>query len=208
MVTHGGGRAVGWLLGGAALGILAWGLIRLAALPEEHATHFHANFAIFVDGQRVDLSDRQYMEDVASCRTDAADVDPKDRVHLHNGIGDVAHVHDQAATWGHLLANLGFGVGDEYLVTDAGQRHFSTPERSLKFVLNGQPVSSIRNREIVSEDRLLISFGREPAAEVARAQFPVVPANAGEYNMRPDPAGCSGAHQPGLAERLRRAFWF
>lgn len=193
---------------GAVAGVLGFGLVRLALLAPEPVVHHHANWAVFVDGARLDLSGERYMEDVASCKADPTAVYPEDRVHMHNGNADVVHVHDSGATWGHLLANLGFGIGDDYLFTDRGARYAAGGGKSLKFVLNGRVVPSIRNEVVNSEDRLLISFGAEPAEEAARSQFPRVASSAGEYNHKPDPAGCSGAGHETFGDRLRRAFWF
>lgn len=196
------------LLVGALAGVLVFGAVRLAALPAAPVVHYHANWAVFVDGQRLDLADERYMEDVVRCKMDPTQVEPEDRVHMHNMNADVVHVHHAGSTWGHLLANLGFGIGDDYLFTDTGQRLTETPGRTLKFVLNGQEVSSIRNLLIRNEDRLLISFGPETAEEVTQTQFSQVASTAGEHNTQPDPAGCSGPAGESLADRLRRAFWF
>lgn len=208
-MKRGAARAALLLGAGVLLGVLALGAVRLAFLPPEPVTHYHANWAVFVDGERLDLSGEKYMEDVVRCKADPTRVDPEDRVHMHNGNPDVVHVHDGGATWGHLLANLGFGVGDDYLVTDRGERYAAGEGSSLKFVLNGNVVPSIRNQVIGSEDRLLVSYGSELAEEVVRTQLPRVASNAGEYNLKPDPAGCSGQHaEHTFGERLRRAFWF
>jgi hypothetical protein len=202
------GVAVLLLLAGAVAGILVFGLVRLAFLKPDSPTRYHANWAVFVDGKRLDLADERYMEDVVRCKADPTRVDPEDRVHLHNMNPDVVHVHDGGATWGHLLANLGFGVGDNYLFTDTGERYLATPQRRLKFILNGREVASIRNLVIGNRDRLLISYGADPADVVARTEFPQVASTAGEHNEKPDPAGCSGAAEEGFADRLQRAFWF
>lgn len=200
---------------GMVLGVLAVGLVRLAWLPPEPTTHYHANVAVFVDGARLDLSAERYMEDVARCKADPTRVAPEERVHLHNRNPDVVHVHDGGATWGHLLANLGFGFGDTYLVTDRGERYFTAPpgappvgaRRALKFVLNGAPVASAANVAIRSADRLLISYGPETPAEVTRTQFPRVAATGAAFNRLADPAGCGGATTASVWERVRRAFW-
>ena len=78
--------------------------------------------------------------------------------------------------------------------------------RTLKFILNGQPQFSIRNELIRSRDRLLISYGLENEAEALRVQFPTVASTAEEFNGRPDPAGCSGAHEVTLWDPVRHAF--
>jgi hypothetical protein len=203
------GSILGMLLAGMVLGAVLLGAARLALQPAAAAeTHYHANWALFVDGQRLDLAHERYMEDVVRCKADPARVDPEDRVHMHNLDPDVVHVHHDGATWGHLLANIGFTVGDDFLYTDTGERYRATPERTLKFILNGREVPSIRNLLIESEDRLLISYGAETAEEAARTQFAQVATTAGAHNLLPDPGGCgAGAHAHG-GERLRRAFWF
>ncbi|HEV2150085.1 MAG TPA: hypothetical protein VGR37_21995 [Longimicrobiaceae bacterium] len=202
------GFVVGLLVAGAVAGVLLFGLVRLAFLPPQPVTHYHANWALFVEGERLDLADERYMEDVVRCKANPAKVDPEDRVHLHNLDPDVVHVHDGGATWGHLLLNLGITVGDDHLFTDTGARYVAAPGRTLKFILNGEEVPSIRNLVIDDQDRLLISFGPETAEEAARTQFPRVASTAGEHNTRPDPAGCSGAAEEGFGDRLARAFWF
>lgn len=193
---------------GLLVGVVGFGLVRLAALPPAPVTHYHANWAIVLDGQRLDLSGDPYMEDVARCRMDASQVAPEDRVHMHNHDADVVHVHAPGVTWGHLFANLGMGIGDDYLVTDRGVRYASDSTHRLTFVLNGKPVPTIRNRAIASEDRLLVNYGPESAAEVAATRFSTVAATAGTFNRLPDPATCSGAAEPTFGDRLRRAFWF
>ena len=192
---------------GVVAGVLALGLVRLAIARPAPVTHYHANWRVVVDGQPLDFSADRYMEDVARCKADPTHMDPEDRVHLHNRDGDAVHVHAGGATWGHLLANLGFGLGRDYLVTDAGARLTSAPPRTLKFVLNGTPVDEVHNRLIGSTDRLLVSFGAEPLDSVVRSQFPQVASTAARLNTLPDPTSCSGPAAPTLTDRLRQAFW-
>jgi hypothetical protein len=197
------------LLLGILLGALLLGALRFLFLPPPPAVHYHANFALFVDGQRVDLSGDRYMEDVAACAADPDAVRPQDRVHLHNHDQDVVHVHHGGATWGHLFTNLGMGLGDRYLILDDGRRLFDGEEgRTLEFFVNGMQVLELANRQVRSEDRVLISMGPETPAEVEATQLPQVAHNAGEFNGRDDPATCAGAHRDlTVGERLRRAFW-
>jgi hypothetical protein len=191
------------------LGVLGLGMARLAFVPPPAAVHHHANFAVFIDGERLDLSAGRYMQDVESCARDPGSVRPEDRVHLHDGVGDVVHVHHAGATWGHLMANLGLGLGDGYLVTDDGHRYFHGEDgRSLTFVVNGFQVPSVANREIRSRDRLVVVVGPEAPEQVLHTYFPQVAASAATYNETSDPAGCAGAHGPlSLVERLKIAFW-
>jgi hypothetical protein len=170
---------------GFTLGVLALAAFRLAFVPMEEATHYHANFALFVDGERVDLSGDEYMEDVGSC-----------------ALGGVV----LPRTRGHLFTNLGFGLGDTYLVTDEGRILENEEDRTLKLVLNGQPQFSVDNVLIGPGDRLLVSYGPANEEEVLRTEFPEVPANAEEYNLKSDPAACARAHETTLWDRIRHAF--
>jgi hypothetical protein len=197
-----------FLLLGVLLGVLLLGAARFTFLHPAEGVHHHANFAIFVDGQRLDLSDMRYMEDVAACASDPAGMRPQDRVHLHNGEQDVVHVHQVAATWGDLFANLGLGLGDNFLILDDGRRFFEGEEgRTIKFFLNGQQVVEMANRPVRSEDRVLISVGPETPDQALESQFGQVASSAGEYNAKMDPATCAGARREvRLRERIRDAF--
>lgn len=193
-----------WLAVGLVIGALSLIGLRFALQEHAHSVHYHANWALVVDGARVDLTGQRYMVDVFQCTIDPSMQTPEDRVHMHEGNHDVVHVHSSGVTWGHFLANLGFGVGDDYLELRDGLLQPDSA-RTLKFVLNGSRVRSIRNLAIGSEDRLLISFGEETLEDVIANQFPLVAQNAGEYNTLPDPASCSGSHEETFGERLRRA---
>jgi hypothetical protein len=206
--TARGAGAFPLLLAGAVSGVLLFGVARLAFVPEHEHVHFHANFAMVVDGQRFDFSPPRYMQDVAACQADPARIAPEQRVHLHNSDPDVVHVHHAGVTWGHFLTNLGFGTGDGYLVTDDGTWHRTEGERTLRFVMNGHPVPDVHNRLIRPGDRLLISHGPEDAEEVVEQHFSQVASNAPAFDTLPDPAGCSGPQQQPWSDRIKQAFWF
>jgi hypothetical protein len=181
---------------------------RYAFMPKIVATHFHANFAIFIDGKRMDLSDKKYMEDVAGCRPDYLPMQPKERTHMHNGEDTVVHVHDDGVTWGHFFSNLGFAFGETYLVLDDEKGYFSKGGRNLKFILNGELAVNPFNQLIQSEDRLLISYGTESLEHVMQVQWPEVSETAREHNDHPDPGSCSGVISLSFLTRLKKAVWY
>ena len=188
-------------------GILALGLARLALAPLNPSTHHHANWAVFVDGERLDLSGDRYMEEVSACSASDEGILPTQRIHLHENNPDVVHVHHPGATWGALMANLDMSLGDRHLFTADGDRYFHGEEgRSLVFVLNGIAVPSVHNRVVASGDRLLVSVGDDPGSAQTR-EYPQVAADAPEYNERMDPASCAGHGALPLWTRLRLAFW-
>ena len=193
------------MAGGAILGALAFFVLRLVLADPEAPPHYHANFAVVVDGRRVDLSGAKYSEEIASCRLAARALQPQERVHLHNRDPDLAHVHHEGVTWGHLFANLGFGLGASYLAIDDTRILTDGAGKTLKFVLNGRPEISVQNVLISSGDRLLVSYGTETTAEAIQRQFAAVASDASKFNQRKDPAGCSGSVEPTLWDRIRHA---
>lgn len=192
---------------GVVVGALGFGFLRLAALPPRAHVHYHANWALWLNGERVDLSADRYMEDVAACMV-GTEVDGRGRVHMHENNPDVVHVHHEGVTWGHLVQNLGWAIGPGWLLTDARQLYAEGDRTRLTFILNGLTVPPAHDRMIRPADRLLISFGEEPLEELVAERFPTVGANAPEYDQSFDPAGCMGQAPETFSERLRRAFWF
>lgn len=189
------------------LGIIAFGAFRFLTLEVGQATHVHANFALFDEGQRVDLSGDEYMEDVQGCKPDYMGLQPEERVHMHNNNQNVVHLHDQGVTWGHFFANLGFTLGDQLIVTDDGIRYENTDTSRITYILNGKPIQSIANRLMGNTDQLLISYGSESVSEIIKNQFPVVEDSAKEHNEHPDPGSCSGEIEIGIWEKIKKALW-
>jgi hypothetical protein len=193
---------------GMALGVLALGVARFVWVRPPEATHFHANWAIYIHGERLDLTDRRYMEEISSCYTVDGEVTPQSRVHMHEGNHDVLHIHHLGATWGHLAGNLGIGLGEGYLIQADGTRIFDGEDGRFTYILNGRALTAVHNELISSEDRLLISYGSESLNELGQDRFGQVATTAGEYNMLEDPATCSGSSEPlGVWDRIKLAFW-
>ena len=193
---------------GMALGAFGLGAARFLWVPPQEATHFHANWAIYVDGERLDLSDQRYMEEVSSCYAVDGGVTPQARIHLHEGNHDVVHIHHLGTTWGHLAGNLGIGLGQGHLILNDGTRIFDGEEGRFTYILNGRALTSAHNELVASEDRLLISYGSESLDELGTGRIGEVATTAGEYNTREDPATCSGSGEPlSVWGRLKLAFW-
>lgn len=194
------------LIAGAMIGVVAWGSLRFVLTPWPEPPHYHANWALIVNGEALDFSADRYMESVAACAaTDV--VQPTETVHMHNNVGSVVHVHATGVAWSHFFANIGIAVGTDYLMLDGGRRFIGDDGGTLKIVINGFVVGDISSRVVRSGDRLLLSYGPESAEEVLNRQFTRVSANAESYNERIDPAGCAGTRSIPTRERLRRAFW-
>ena len=66
--------------------------------------HFHPNFAVYVNGDRIDFTDEKFSEDIEWCSITGKQ-NPEDRVHLHERNQDTIHIHADGVSWGHFFAN-------------------------------------------------------------------------------------------------------
>lgn len=181
---------------------LLWTIALRAILVKDTAPHYHANFAIFVDGKRLALEGPTFYEEVAACSTN--EEDPKHRAHMHEQINNVVHVHDDVVTWADFFANLRYSLGDRVLQLDDTVLVDNQNGKSLTFILNGEPVEKIANSVIGNEDVLLVSYGAENEATI-KQQYDQIPKTADEYNHGVDPSACQGNKELTLQERLKRA---
>lgn len=183
------------------LGALTLITIRFITI-EKKETHYHANFAVFIDGKRFDFNNFIFYEEVQSCG--GAELNnPRTRVHMHDNVNHVVHVHDTAATWGHFFTNLGMVNGDTVFKTNT-DTYVETKEKPIRFILNDAEVDMTANRTIVSEDVLLVSIGTV-ADEMLQEQYAQISKDAGEYNYRNDPSSCSGGQPLTVGERLKQS---
>jgi hypothetical protein len=193
------------LYGFLAASLLILG-IRFATYQPEHDTHIHANFGIFINGERETFKAPRYYEEVKLCSMHE-NMTPQARVHMHNQESGVIHVHHDGVTWGQLFENLGWYVGPDFIRTP--DRLYTVDDvNKLNIVLNGDNLtglSTITNELIDNRDRLLLSYGDADKAELD-AQYKTVPGNAEEYNNKPDPAGCGGNHEVTIADRFKNLF--
>lgn len=111
------------------------------AKPKE--VHFHAGFQVYSDNALVDFSDLKYMN-IEPCTDHAAkDEDEQlEKAHLHDGVGDVVHVHRNGATWADLFKNISYPL-----------------KKDVVGYINGQKVVTILNRPIMAYDSAVFFLG-------------------------------------------------
>lgn len=187
---------------GVLVGVLAFATYRVIAMRDVH-THYHANFALYINGQRDEFRAPTYYEEVQTCGADTNN--PRARVHLHDQNAADVHVHDEGSTWGHLFANLGYNLGDTVLKTSKGTYLDGVDGNKLTFMLNGESVVDVANRVIGDEDVLLISYGQDDRPALKK-QYDAVPRTAAQKNKVSDPATCSGSKPLTFTERWKKAF--
>jgi len=155
--------------------------------------HFHANFAMYVNGERIDLSGDEYMEDVAGCSISWW-LAPEDRVHLHENNQDTIHIHHEWVSWGHFFGNIGFTFGENYLALDSWEVLQNNEDLAVRYILNGKLQKNPFNKAISSKDRLLVAYGSENMWELLEL-YENVSDNAWEYNDKYDPGSCGGTNE-------------
>ncbi|MBI2285224.1 hypothetical protein HYU82_00145, partial [Candidatus Saccharibacteria bacterium] len=139
-----------WL--GAVGGLLMGVLIILATrffTYDAGYVHYHANFAVYINGQQEKFEGSTYYEEETSCKAESH-MTPEDRVHMHDDVYDVIHVHDHAATWGQFFENLGWGLGKDY-IKSRDTLYQNNNGSNLSIILNGQNltgISSVTNQVI------------------------------------------------------------
>lgn len=179
-----------------------WGYIH--ANKQNTDPHFHANFAMYINGEKQDFSGDAYMQDVAGCSI-SWEIMPQDRVHLHENNGDTIHIHAHGVSWWHFFANNNFYFDSERIVSDSKQEFKISENNSISFILNGKTINNPYNRSISSQDRLLIAYWDYSGAELQNL-FEKVSSDAGEYNQSYDPGSCSWKQQNTILEILREIF--
>jgi hypothetical protein len=180
--------AVGCLILGAAI-ILG---IRFFSYKSDDV-HYHANFTLYLDGQREMFKGAQYYTETEMCSADTSMV-PAGRAHMHDNINDVVHVEDSAVTWGQFFENLGWTMGPSMIMKPDGTAYTASGNQKLHVILNGQDftdLTNMANTVIKDEDKLLISFGDESKAMLMQ-QYRTVPSSAHHYDVTPDPESCGG----------------
>ncbi len=192
---------------GLLLGALIVIAIRFATYSV-HQTHYHANFAVYINGQRQEFKGPQYYQEVAACVVHGT-IQPAQRAHMHDNTNSVIHVHDDGVTWQQFFNNIGWTLGPNFIQDDQSNTYTEDDTNKLNVMLNGQnltDLTNIANQTIKDEDRMLISFGNIDTTTLQQ-EFETVPATAHHYDITPDPASCSGQmEQVTTSDRLHHLF--
>jgi hypothetical protein len=141
------------------------------ATSTPQAVHEHADLAVYIRGQQLDLSQDKYQ----SHETDGVGEEHEDGdaddghlheyLHLHDGNGAVIHKHMTGYTLADFFASLGIELTNKCVRLDTGEEYFANELETLTGMVNGERVEDIAGYEFNDEDRVLISFGNERALD-------------------------------------------
>lgn len=193
-----------WFGAGLLLGALLLLSVRFMTYNPP-TVHYHANFAVYINGSHQTFASSQYYQEVKICSLDGAT--PQSRAHMHDEQNGVIHVHAAAVTWGAFFENLGWFVGPDFIRSDT-TLYQENDTNKLNIILNGQDLTdltTITDQVIKDKDRLLISYGPVDTSAL-HSQYKTVPSSAARYDSEKDPASCTGSEGSTTGERLHHLF--
>ncbi len=87
-------------------------------------------------------------------------------IHFEGRDGTTIHKHATGVTLGYLFETLNIGLDDQCYVFPDGKSFCTQEDYTLRFFINGEVVSDIRDYEIMEDDRILILYGGETPEEI------------------------------------------
>src|SRR3989338_2905658 len=110
--------------------------------------HEHANFALYLNGERYNFSQERYMT------TEDNEVGLRAFVHMHDMNGGAIHLHTPGMTLGIFFESIGIQLNSTCLVMDNGTSYCS----GGKMYVNGGQSNEF-DRQVPDLDRILLTFG-------------------------------------------------
>ena len=120
------------------------------ALGSEHS---HAGILVKIFGDEFDFSAPAYQI-------------KSPWIHFESRDGTTIHKHATGVELEYLFNSLSIGLDDECYVFPDGKSFCTNDEYSLKYFINDEPVSDIREYEIIEDDKILITFGGETPEQI------------------------------------------
>ncbi len=198
---------------GAVVTILTVTGFLVMRLSEEDLTHIHANFGVFVRNEKLDFSGEKYMH-VKPCFSDYhTQKHFGDRVHLHDGVGDVAHIHDSGVVWGDLMLYLGVKTTINGIEFDEKLYPLSKQDKS-SYYINGNKVNNFELTEINNNDTLIIVLDNENSGSLTVGKEKFNQLNAQLSNKSEELNGsslaevCGGAYEMSFWDKVAKVWGF
>lgn len=123
--------------------------------PKSSNIHFHAGFLVYADGALQNFSETKYMK-IEPCNAKGSVVhedEQLEKAHLHNGVGDVVHVHRSGAIWNDLFKNI---------------RYASPEKTAIKGFENGKEIPNFLSSPIKPYESVIIIQGDASGIELSK----------------------------------------
>ncbi len=87
-------------------------------------------------------------------------------VHFEGRDGTTIHKHATGVELEYLFNSLSISLDDQCYVFPDGKSYCTQEDYTLKFFINGEQTSDIRDYEIMEDDKILIIYGAETPEEI------------------------------------------
>ncbi|MDP3699104.1 MAG: hypothetical protein Q8R47_05965 [Nanoarchaeota archaeon] len=152
--------------------------------------HYHADFAVYLDGERYNFAQEKYMSTENKTLSNFA--------HLHDMDGNIIHKHASGITLGFFLETLGMKLNDTCLALDDGVSYCNEGNKGLKMYVNEKHNDEFHTYDIQDGDKILLSYG-DGSGEEIKEQLDSVSDQACIYSLTcpekgtpPEEAACVG----------------
>ncbi len=113
--------------------------------------HVHADFAVYINGNKLDFTKTEYQSSVGH--------EKDEHVHLHDGGGDIIHRHDEGVTLPKFFSSLGYTLTNDCFTTDASEQFCTNASSTLRLFVNEKEVEDIMTYIPQEEDKILLTYG-------------------------------------------------
>ena len=117
--------------------------------------HQHASLLVKIFGDKFDFSTSNYPVVSPWISFEVAD-------------GNTIHRHSKGIELGYFFDTLNLGLSSDCYVFQDKREFCTNEDYSLKFYINGEKVSDIRDHVVMDDDRILVSYGPENVDEIAQ----------------------------------------
>ena len=118
--------------------------------------HTHADLAMWVEGQKIDLSAGKYMLDEES-----ADPEKETNPHLHDGNGLVIHRHKSGQSIGEFLKAINITATEQCITLDSGTSACTQGEKRWQMFVNGTQQPFDLSYVFNDLDQILLTYGAD-----------------------------------------------
>ena len=138
-------------------------LIKVQSVKGGEKVHKHSDIKMYINGSEYDLSADKYQS--------THELELHSDVHLHDGNGEMVHLHWSGVTVGDFLGSLGIGLDSECLTLDTGEKYCTDDENTLSLYANGDLVDDLAGYLVEDLDQILISYGDQADAAEQNASI-------------------------------------
>ena len=130
--------------------------VRFYQASQEHdqydtEVHVHADFALYVNDKRLDLTAAKYQSTLES--------EKNDDIHLHDSNDQVVHRHAENITFANFLQSIGFTLTKDCFTMDTGENICSSDASEVSLYVNNKPATDITSYITQEKDRVLLYVG-------------------------------------------------